>query len=68
MRMTRVALNCGQHTTFAKYGAKTVKQSTAVMLIMVSMASKLRVQRPDSFGAVLFVIVKGDNGDGARRG
>lgn len=47
MRMTRVASNCGQHTTLAKYGAKTVKQSTAVMLIMVSMASKLSVQTPE---------------------
>ncbi|KAF5760494.1 hypothetical protein HanXRQr2_Chr16g0754141 [Helianthus annuus] len=47
MRITKVASNCGQHTTLAKYGANTVKQSIAVMLIMASMASKSSVHRPE---------------------
>lgn len=30
--------------------------------------NRTKFNAPDNFGAVLFVIVKGDNGDGARRG
>lgn len=47
MRVTKLEENWGQHTTFAKYGAKEAQQSVAVMFNKLSTPEIFNVQSPE---------------------
>ena len=57
MRVTSMASNWGQHTTFAKYGAKDAQQSVAVVVIISWAAEKFNEQRPGSKREFLIISV-----------